>query len=189
MADDKKDPKKEAEGAKEAAPAAAAGKKKLFMIIGGVVALILVVGTPVVFFTMKSSQEGSESLDSGAAQEEGEDIGTLEGSTDEDELQEGEEALGAIYPLESFVVNLQGGRYIRCQIQLEFVERDVPQRFYARLIPVRDSLIKLLAMRSADDATSEKGRDTLKNDIKETVNEILKREEVKNVYFTQFVVQ
>ena len=38
-----------------------------------------------------------------------------------DELDENEAALGAIFPLDTFVVNLSGGKnYLRCQVQVEF---------------------------------------------------------------------
>jgi len=186
----KKDEKKgEAPAPEEAAAAAPAkpGKKKLFMIVGGVFGLILAVGTPIMFMKMHAAKKDTE-LASQADLKDG-DTAALEGSTQEDELQEGEEALGAIFPLDAFVVNLLGGRYIRTQVQIEFITRDVPQRFYARLIPVRDMVIKVLASHTADEMLSDKGKEGLKKEIMDNINVILKHEEVKNVYFTQFVVQ
>ena len=60
-----------------------------------------------------------------------------EGADSEEPLEEGEEALGALYPLETFVVNLKGGRYITTFVaQLEFATRDVPKRFYGRIVPM-----------------------------------------------------
>ncbi len=190
MADDKKEKKDEKGKGEEAAPQAAPtkSKKKLFIIIGAVVFLIAAIGAPVAYMSLRPKNDQTQELAGDAASEDSE-TGSLEGSADEDQLQEGEKALGAIFPLESFVVNLQGGRYIRCQVQLEFEERDVPQRFYQRLVPIRDSMIRLLAGKTAEDMVSEKGKDGLKVQVKDTVNEILKKEEVKNVYFTQFVVQ
>ncbi|MBX7139243.1 MAG: flagellar basal body-associated FliL family protein [Oligoflexia bacterium] len=191
----KKGAKEEAKGdagakdaqAAEAAPVASGSKKKI-LIVAGIVGVLLLIGTPIAFFTLKGKAAPTEELASNAAESDtpGE---SLEGSLDEDEHDEGEEALGALYPLESFVVNLEGGRYIRAQVQLEFHERDVPQRFYSRAVPIRDALIKLLGTQSADGLLSEKGREELKTSIKDIVNEVLKKEEVKNVYFTQFVVQ
>lgn len=182
--------KKEQGEKAEAAPAAAApksGRKKLLFIIGGVVVLALAIGTPLVFMSMGSKEVEEEQLDADAAHTV--EHGTLEGSLDEDLVDEEGNIIGAIYPLESFVVNLQGGRYVRCQLQLEFATREVPQRFYVRAVPIRDALIKLLASRTAEELLGEKGRDELKEAVKEVVNEVLKKEEVQAVYFTQFVVQ
>lgn len=171
------------DGTAEAAPSG--NKKKLLIIIGAVIALLLVIGIPVSMFVFKGEKKSDE-LPADAAHEQGL---VPEGHDDEDALDEGEEALGAIFPLETFVVNLQGGRFIRCQLQLEFQSRDIPRRFYGRLVPIRDAIIGLLTKREADDVASEKGKSALKGEIRETVNEILRKEEVKGVYFTQFVVQ
>ena len=196
MADEKKDKKekKEAEEGKDAkgqeavAPPKPAGKKKLFIIVGAVIFLVLAIGAPLIFFSMKKPATEVENAASDAASDT-EDHGTLEGALDEDEHGENEEAQGAIFPLESFVVNLAGGGYLRSQIQLEFVERDIPEKFYARAVPIRDAMIKLLALQTQESLTSDQGREDLKKSIKDVVNEVLKKEEVKNVYFTQFVVQ
>lgn len=182
MAEEKKE---DTEGT-AAAAAPAGGKKKQLMIVGGIVALLLVIGIPVSLVIFKGDDKKGDELAADAAHEQGL---VPEGHDDEDALDEGEEALGAIFPLETFVVNLQGGKFIRCQMQLEFQTRDVPRRFYGRLVPVRDAIISLLTKRDADDVASEKGKSALKGEIRETVNEILRKEDVKGVYFTQFVVQ
>ncbi len=182
MAEEEKE-KGEENGAQAAAPASS--KKKTMLIVGGVVAFLLVIGIPVSIMMLKG-KKSTEELGADAAQEQGL---VPEGSEDEDALDEGEAAIGAMFPLETFVVNLQGGRFVRCQVQLEFESRDIPKRFYVRLVPVRDAIISLLTKRDAADLIGEKGKTALKDDIRETVNEILHKEDIKGVYFTQFVVQ
>lgn len=196
MADEKK---KDAEkkGEKEEAPAADAvpapsNKKKFMLIGGGVVALLLVIGVPVVMFGMKTKTDDGSEVASDAAQHDahGHDSKLVaEGSHDEEELAEGEEAAGAFFPFENFVVNLSGGRYIRAQMQAEFNGKDVPKRFYARLVPIRDAVIGMLSSRAPDDLLTDKGKAALKEDIKEMINELLKKQEVKQIYFTQFFIQ
>jgi flagellar FliL protein len=183
MAEEKTE--KNEEGAEEVAPVPTASKKKLILALVGGLVLLLAIGIPVSFFVFKE-KKSTEELPADAAQEAGL---VPEGHDDEDALDEGEEGLGAIFPLETFVVNLQGGRFIRCQMQLEFQSREVPRRFYAKLVPIRDAIISLLTKRQADDVVSEKGKGALKGEIKEIVNEIMHREDVKTIYFTQFVVQ
>ena len=168
----------------------AKSKKKLFIIVGAVVGLLLLIGVPLAIFTLKAkpATEETEELAADAATH-GEHGSVPEGHDEEEELLEGEEPLGAFFPLDTFVVNLKGGRYLRMQAQLEFAEREIPQRFFSRTVLVRDAMINLLSNKAADELQEAKDKDALKNDIKDIVNEILKKEEVKKVYFTQFVVQ
>lgn len=158
--------------------------KKLYIIIATVVVLVLAAGVP---FLLRSKGPVPEAeLEEGAAQQIELE---MEGANDEDELIEGEEPLGAIFPLETFVVNLAGDKYIRVQIQLEFVNRDVSRRFYSRLVPIRDNIITLLSSKKSEDLKSAKDKEALKTAIKDTINGLLRREEVKKVYFSQFIVQ
>jgi flagellar basal body-associated protein FliL len=112
-----------------------------------------------------------------------------EGAGEGEEIGDDEERLGAIAPLETFVVNLSGGRFLRLQVQLEFEGIDIPARFVSRSVPIRDGLIALLTKRNASDLETPKGKEDLKNDIRNVANELMRREDVKRVYFTQFVVQ
>ena len=181
---DKKEEKKDAEAA---VPPPAKSKKMIF-VIGGIFLLLILIGVPVAIFAtkQKSADEAAQLAANAAAQNE---APVPESAHDEDELQEGEEPLGAIFPLDTFVVNLAGAKYIRAQIQLEFNDRDVPKRFYSRMVPIRDSIITLLTSKTAEDLGSEKGKETLRTELKDIVNEMLRKEEVKKIYFTQFVIQ
>lgn len=177
---------KETQETAAAPPVEKKGKKKLLFIVGGIALLIVLIGAPVAFFALQPKDE-TEHLESEIA--EGEGGVAPEGAMDEDELDEGEEPLGAFFPLDTLVVNLKGGQYVRVQIQLEFSERDISSRFYSRLVPIRDGIISLFAAKTAEDLLSERGRETTRTDIKDKVNELLRREEVKKVYFTQYLVQ
>jgi len=172
-------------GAKTAAPA---GNKKLVVIVGVVVALLVAGGAAAFFMSSGGKSAESGTVESDAAGSD-EPVVIPEGGDDIEELAEGEEPIGAIFPLEAFVVNLSGGRFIRCQVQLEFTGREVPRKFYPRIVAVRDSLISLLASKTQDDLLNARGRDALRDEIKDGVNELLRKEEVKRVYFTQFVIQ
>lgn len=165
-----------------------AGKQKLLLIVGGIIVLLIAIGTPLTFMMLNSKPEkDTEHIDADSAQNEESLI--IEGFEEEFDLEEDEEPLGAILPLETFVVNLTEGGYLRCQIQLEFETRDIPKRFYVRQVPIRDSLLSFFASYSKKDLFSENGKRDMKKDIKDLINEILRRQEVRRVYFTQFVVQ
>lgn len=186
--DEGKDKKGEGEDAAAPAPAAKS-KKKLIFIVVGVVVLCAAIGVPLTMFMGKTEGPPAGELAPDAAAEGDAHSLVPEGQDDEEELAEGEEPLGAIFPLETFVVNLNGGRYIRLQVQLEFAERDIPKKFFLRGTHVRDALITLLISKTEDEMLSRKGREALKIEIKDIVNEILKKQEVKHVFFTQYLVQ
>lgn len=160
---------------------------KLFVIIGIVAVLIIALGTPLVMMSMGGDKDAKHAEHDLVEHEEGM---VPEGFDDEDEYDEDEEPLGALFPMRTFVVNLaEGQSYLRIQVQVEFEKRDVPRRFYAQLVPCRDALISLLTARTVDDLNSQKGKESLKDDIKDTLNLTMRREEVKQIYFTQFVIQ
>lgn len=161
-------------------------KSKKLLIIGGVVLLVVVIGAPVIYFTVFNKPKDPELASDIALQEE---TTSLLGNLEEDELEEGEEPLGAIYPLDSFVLNLSDGKYIRTQVQLEFEGNDIPRRFYNRSVVLRDALISLITKKSSGELLDETGKAKLKEEIKQTINETLKKEEVKKVYLTQFIIQ
>jgi len=177
------------EGTPAAAPApASAGKSRGLLIAGVVVALLVVGGAAAIFLLGGNGAQPATEVEGDAAGGD-EPVVIPEGGDDIEELAEGEEPLGAIFPLDAFVVNLSGGRFVRCQVQLEFTGRDVPRKFYPRIVLIRDTLIALLATKTQEDLAVPRGREALKNEIRDAVNEILRQEDVKRVYFTQFVIQ
>lgn len=178
--------KKEAEGT-QAAPPAGKSKKKL-IIIGAIVAVVLIVSGIVAGILL--SRDNSKSLAPDAALEADETGGLVEeGVGDEEAVDEGLETLGAIYPLESFLVNLTGGGFIRIQIQVEFVGRTVSKRFQVKLVPIRDGIIQLLSSRRREELLNKEGKENLKADLTTLINETLGRNDIKNMYFTNFVIQ
>jgi flagellar protein FliL len=160
-------------------------KKKTLLIVLGVVFLIIAVGAPVAFFTLKKAEIEEAPADAATNSHEVQP----EGHNDEEELQEGEKPLGAIFPLDTFVVNVVGGGFLRIQIQLEFVDREISPRFYSRSVLVRDALVSLLSKQQREELLSNKGKEDLKVTVKDAVNGVLRKELINRVFFTQFVVQ
>lgn len=178
-----KEEKKEGE---ETAVTPAPRAKKKVLIAAGIGALVLGVGAPVGYFAFRAPPPNVEEVEVGSLEKT---EPAVEGSEETLELEEGEEALGAIVPFDTFLVNLSGGKYIRLQLQVEFETPDVPKKFYSRLVPIRDSIITLLTQQSASDLEDNAGKEKLKKGVREIINERLRKEEVRRVYFTQFVIQ
>lgn len=169
-----------------AAPEAPSKNKRTLIAVGGVVALLVLIGVPAGYFLMKEEPKEVTEVKPEMAPEP---QSKPEGFEETEELEEGEEPLGAIVPFETFLVNLSGGSYIRTQIQVEFETLDVPTKFYSRQVPIRDSIINLLTQQTAESLQTAQGKERIRNDIRAVINQTLRKEEVRRVYFTQFVIQ
>src|SRR5581483_10902299 len=99
---------------------------------------------------------------------------------------------GAIRPLDPFLANLAdegGGRYLKTTIQVEFVAAEAPQAFDLRMPQIRDAVLTLLTSRTFADIRTPAGKESLRDDVIDRLNQVLQSSAVKAVYFTEFVVQ
>ena len=175
------DKKNKDEEAKEEAPKKS--KKMLFIIIG-VVVVVLVGGGA--FFMMSGKkaadgeEEGSEEVADGEAEGHGE--GGKGGH--------GGALSGSIVPLDTFIVNLQvKGSFLKTTIQLEFGEPGQPHTLEQDMPKVRDAIIRIMSGKTAQDILSVEGKEKLREEVKDGVNNAMGSEDVVNVYFTEFIVQ
>jgi flagellar protein FliL len=100
--------------------------------------------------------------------------------------------VGALLALDPFVVNLadeDSSRYLKATIQLEFFGTRVPNEVNARLPQIRDLLLTMFSSKLFADVRATEGKADLREDILNRVNQALRRDLVKAVYFTEFVVQ
>lgn len=162
-----------------------------FVLATAVFLVCVGVGAPIGYFLMPTTPgEEVETPEVSIAEEESEHATfKQEGEYDDIVLLDGEEAPGAIAPFETFLVNLADGKYIRLQVQIEFNTPDLPRQLSYKFVAIRDELITHLTQQSAASLMLIEGKDDLKKVIRETVNKQLKREVVRNVFFTQFVIQ
>jgi len=100
--------------------------------------------------------------------------------------------LGAIYALDTFIVNLAdmgGNRYLRVTMDLELGNSKLESEIVKRLPQIRDSVIMILPSKRFEDISSVDGKIALRNEIQETLNGFLAQGEITNIYFKEFVVQ
>jgi flagellar FliL protein len=101
-------------------------------------------------------------------------------------------APGAIKALDPFIANLSdegGGRYLKATLQVEFVGAAAPADFDARSPQIRDSVLTLLTSRSFDDIRTPDGKQNLREEVIARLNQVLQRDAVRSIYFTEFIVQ
>lgn len=164
-----------AEEKKEGEAEAPKKSKKLVIIVALIVVLIL--GGVGAFFALGSSDKGK-----------GEDP-FLEDEYEEDDGGHG--ALPpAVLPLETFIVNLQvKGSFLRTTIQLEFAEPELPHTIENDIPKIKDIIIRTLSSKSSSELLMSDGKDKLRSEIRDKVNEVLGSEDITQVYFTEFIIQ
>jgi len=154
------------------------GSKFLLIIIIVLLLLLLIIGGVVAYFLLSGNDE---SQDTQVPQK-------VEKKKRVKSLTE----IGPIYPLDQFIVNLvstNADRYLKCKIDLELDAPETQQEIDKKLPAIRDLIIRILSSKTVEEIQTAKGKEKLKEEIKRKINEILTTGEVRNVYFTEFVIQ
>lgn len=93
---------------------------------------------------------------------------------------------------ESFTVNLadtSGSHFAKVDVEIE-VDDDFVRGEVERLKPrIRDFIVVILSSKTYDQIASVDGRDFLREEIRNKINGYLTKGQIKNVYFTQFIIQ
>lgn len=111
---------------------------------------------------------------------------------EEEAPDDGLAVMGAMFPLETFIVNLadeKGKRYLRVKMQLELKPGESIEILEQRLVQVRDIILMILPTKQFQEIRSVDGKTQLRQEIMTRLNELLKKESINNIYFTEFVVQ
>lgn len=102
-----------------------------------------------------------------------------------------DDIVGKLVPMETFLVNLagtRGGKLVKMNIELEVENSQVVAEIDKRKPQIRDKVIILLSSKNYDFMSSKEGKLLLRNEIKDVINEFLVSGKIKNIYFTDLVV-
>jgi len=153
------------------------GNKLLLIVIIVLLLVLLVVGGLVAYFLL-----------SGGDEEEQVEPQKVEKKKKVSNMTE----IGPIYPLDGFIVNLlsnNSSRYLKCKIDLELDAPELQEEVDKKLPAIRDLIIRILSSKTVEEIQTSKGKEKLKEEIKRKINEFLTTGEIRNVYFTEFVIQ
>ena len=113
-------------------------------------------------------------------------------SKDFDDVEEfGEDVMGPTFPLERFIVNLSdkgGTRYLNVLIDLELNNDHLIDEIERRLPQIRDTILVLLSSKRYEQIADIDGKRRLRDEIIQTINSLLTTGRLKNIYFTNFVI-
>jgi flagellar FliL protein len=100
--------------------------------------------------------------------------------------------IGPLFSFDTFIVNLadpSGSRYLRMTIDVEVDNNAVIEEMKQRQPQLRDMIISLVSNKTYNDVSTIRGKLAIKEEIIRRFNLILKSGKVRNIYFTEFVVQ
>jgi flagellar protein FliL len=92
----------------------------------------------------------------------------------------------------TFLVNLSdpgGKRYLKISIQLELNNQASSQELNKRNVEVRDAVLMILSSKEYNDIGNATGKMVLKRELIARLNKMLRDGQVKEIYFTEFLVQ
>ncbi len=162
--------------------------KTLIIIIAVVLVLLLAIGGAL-FFLMShgGEEEAADGHAPAAAHGKSAEKDKKKGGRHGDDL-----TMGPVFAVDNLVVNLMsegGSRYAKFAVALELDAQELAPEMLAKKALVTDIVITVVSSKTAEELMNIKGKEAVKNEIMEKVNERLKDGRVKNVYFTNFVVQ
>lgn len=178
------------DGGEEEAPKSS--KKMLIIIIVGVVLLVIIGVLGGLFlggvFDDKPEQPQTEQSGEG----ESEDTASSEEAETEEAVVE-----RSYWPLEPpFVLNFEGkskARYMQIGLEVATTNDKAHAAVKKHLPVIRNEIVLLLSGQKYEEMVTPEGKEQLRAELIETINNILQKHKVKkgidNIYFTSFVMQ
>ncbi|WP_394989261.1 flagellar basal body-associated protein FliL [uncultured Helicobacter sp.] len=178
------------------APSTAGNEKKnkaiLFIIIGMVVVFLLLVGI-LVAVLMTSGNNHQEPQAAPTTQQEAQpqktvvNVGTSVSARASDYGK-----MGPLFPIaDEFKVNLltqTGKKILLTKISLELDKPESQPEIETKLPVLCDAIIEILSSKSFEEVATTKGKNRVKDEIVQRLNEFLIDGSIKNVYFTSFLI-
>lgn len=165
---------------------------------GGVVVMTLLGGDPppvdVVETTEVTTTEVEEPEDSPVKAPQRDNAGEPE-EEEGDTVAEGEAPAGDVFvtqniDLETFTVNLIGGkRYLKLTMSVESDTQELTTEIEQKMHVIRDKVGKYLRGQSYDSISTGDGEERMRSSILNRINAELDSGKIKNIYFSEFVVQ
>lgn len=155
------------------------GSKKLLIIIIAAALVLAGAGVGAFLFLGGKGEKGGA--------EHGAEPAAEHGGGHKDDKTAGKSVLVSLDP---FILNLaEQGRFLKATMQMELSGIEVQPMVTDKVPQVRDAIITLVSSKSADALSSAEGKLQLKDDILLRVNIVIGKDVVKNIYFTEFVMQ
>lgn len=100
--------------------------------------------------------------------------------------------VGEMITFGEFVVNLAdptGKRYLKCKISVEVADLETKERVEKLEPKLRDIVIMLLTSLAFEEVMTPEGKLRIRDELLERFNQAVRPDRIKNLYFSEFVVQ
>ncbi len=176
----KDDKKKKKEDEKEEKKAKGGGVNKLLLMIIGLLLGVIIAGAAAFFFMFSapSDEEIAKQIE--------------KDETPQEVVKPAEEEIGVIVELKPFIVNLEDPKarhFLKATIALEVKDDEAKGEVEKFLPKIRNDILLLLSSKTLEDVITIEGKVRLKDEIMSRISRIIGTGKLKNVYFSQFVVQ
>lgn len=151
---------------------------KIILIAGAGLLILLVLGGGLVSFVFSSFSSGDSPFMEKVK-------GMVSGWK-----KPGEANSVGFHKMEPFLVNLADPgqlRYLKVTFHVETHGKG--EEFERRLPQSRDSVLTVLSSKNSRDIMTSEGKNALREEIKQKMNQLLLETRVRNIYFTEFVIQ
>ena len=161
----------------------------VLIIIIVILILLLVVGGLLAFLLMSGNDDATQGQTAQAQTEQVQSAApkSTSGKRSNDYIN-----MGPVYPLDQFIVNLlseSGSRYLKTKVDLELSAETLTPEIDKKKPLIRDIIVSTLSSKTYEEVSTQKGKNRLKDEIVDRLNEVLADGHIKNIYFTDFVVQ
>ncbi len=113
-------------------------------------------------------------------------------NTEELPMEEEVSMTGEMVTFGEFVVNLsdpKGKRYLKCKISVEVESVEAVERIQKIEPKLRDIVIMLLTSLAFEEVMTPEGKIRIRDELLERFNQAARPDRIKNLYFSDFVVQ
>jgi len=102
------------------------------------------------------------------------------------------ESIGPVIDMDPFILNLADRdqlRYLKVSIKLQLDRPERETDFEDKLPAIRDALLVLLTSKEARGLRTVEGKMLVRDEIGGRINSIMKRGKVRQIFFTDFIIQ
>ena len=89
----------------------------------------------------------------------------------------------------NMATNDRAGKFVRVEIRLEMSDTGMADELKYKNIRLRDAVIEEMSLKRFSEVSTAKGKEELKENLKNRLNSIVDDGEINEVYFTQFIIQ
>jgi len=164
------------------------GSNILLIVVVALLFVVVIGGAAAAYFLLNSDDEVINDATKATQQTEVSNKKATTTSTRGTDYSE----IGPIYPMDQFIVNLYNegsSRYLKTTLNFELNSEDLNAEMDKKKPLIRDIVIKTLSAKTYEEISTIKGKENLKDEIVSKVNQVITDGQVKNLFFTDFVIQ